>query len=95
MAEMLLPFWPSAEGLLVRRLLFVVVSALSRGVVLRLVLAVKYVGNANAKRLCNTNAKDKIKGRGARDEAGLCKFLIFLWKEGRSNSNRFGFSFRS
>ena len=36
MGEMLLPFLPSAEGLLVRRLLFVVVSALSRGVVLRL-----------------------------------------------------------
>lgn len=28
------------------------------------------MGNANAKRLCN-NAKDKIKGQGARDEAGL------------------------
>ena len=65
MGEMLLPFLPSAEGLLVRRLLSVVVSAFSRGVVLRLGIFGGEIamGNENASammRLWNTNARDKI-----------------------------------
>ena len=36
------------------------------------------MGNASAMRLWNER-KDKIKGQGARDEAGLCEYLLVIF----------------